>query len=628
MLARSANRPVAAMALRTGRVPVLRALASSSEVSRREECVARLDRLKESMGGRASLKPLKTKQKGIDILHDPIWNKGMAMDYPERDRLNLRGLVPPRVKTLSEQAARALAQIRAYGPPDDDQANIRKNMYLQDLHNRNETLYHRLLSDNIAELAPLVYTPTVGIVCQRFGDQFRRSRGMYFSREDRGLFSSMVWNWPHDDVHVIVVTDGSRILGLGDLGAHGMGIPIGKLALYCAAGGIAPHRVLPVTLDVGTNNEALLNDDNYVGIPKRRLDGEEYFSLVDEFMEAVFDRWPNVVVQFEDFESSKAAPLLAKYRSKYRCFNDDIQGTGCVTLAGVLAAGRQAGLKLTEMSFLCAGAGSAGLGVCLQLVDGMVEAGLSREEAMRRFVICTSVGAIGKADGTHGDPNASRGLSEERAVWVNDAVSDGMSLEQVVQHFKPTALLGLAAQPGGLFTKQMVSGMLDYTETPIVMPMSNPTAKHECTPAQAWEWTDGKAVVATGSPFDAVTMPDGRTLIPSQCNNMYVFPGIGLAASVAGVTEITDPMLYAAAVACVDAMTEEEFASGRTFPAIDRIREVSHLVAVRVIEVALREGLTTKIKPAQVAGREGALEELVAKKMYDPIYVPLVDPSK
>jgi len=541
---------------------------------------------------------------------------------PERDRLNLRGLLPPTIRSLESQAARQMAHIRGFG---DD--SVRANMYLQELHNRNETLYHRVLADNITEVAPLVYTPTVGVVCQRFGDQWRRARGMYFSRDDRGLFSSMVWNWPHSDVHVIVVTDGSRILGLGDLGAHGMGIPIGKLALYCAAGGIAPHRVMPVMLDVGTNNEELLKDEAYVGIAKRRLEGEEYFDMVDEFMQAVFDRWPNVVVQFEDFESSKAMPILAKYRHQYRCFNDDIQGTGCVTLAGVLASARQAGLSLTEMSFMCAGAGSAGLGVCAQIVDGMVEAGLSREEAMERFVVCTSVGAIGRADGTHGDPNAKRGLSEERTLWRNEAVADGTPMVDVVRQFKPTCLLGLAAQPGGLFTEEMVSAMVEYTDSPIVMPMSNPTAKAECTPAQAYEWTGGKAVVATGSPFEPVTMPDGRTLIPSQCNNMYVFPGIGLAASVAGVTEITDPMLYAAAVACVDSMTSEEIASGRTFPALDRIREVSLNVACAVIRIALDNELTTKLHPKEVDSPQD-LRDLVQKKMYDPTYVPLVDPSK
>ena len=376
------------------------------------DATSRLEMIKADKAKRTSLKPLKTKQHGVGILHDPLWNKGMAMSVPERDRHNLRGLLPPIVKTLEQQKDRIMKQLRNYG---DD--NVRKNMYLQDLHNRNETLYHRVLVDHIEEVAPLVYTPTVGHVCQQFGNQFRRARGMYFSREDRGHFSSMVWNWPHDDVHVIVVTDGSRILGLGDLGAHGMGIPIGKLALYCAAGGIAPHRVMPVMLDVGTNNEALRDDEGYIGIPKPRLEGQEYYDMVDEFMTAVFDRWPNTVVQFEDFESSKAMPLLAKYRHKYRCFNDDIQGTGCVTLAGVIAAARQANVSLTEMSFLCAGAGSAGIGVCAQIVDGMVEAGLSRDEAMKRFVICTSVGAIGKADGKFGDPNASRGLSEERALW-------------------------------------------------------------------------------------------------------------------------------------------------------------------------------------------------------------------
>ena len=341
--------------------------------------------------------------------------------------------------------------------------------------------------------------------------------------------------------------------------------------------------------------------------------------------QAVTDRWPDVVVQFEDFESSKAMPILSKYRSKYRCFNDDIQGTGCVTLAGVIAAARQANKSLTEMSFLCAGAGSAGLGVCHQIVDGMVEAGLSREEAMKRFVICTSVGAIGRADGSKGDPNATRGLNEERAVWVNEAVPDGASLEEVVRDFKPTCLLGLAAQPAGLFNEAMVSAMVEYTDTPIIMPMSNPTAKAECTPAQAYEWTGGKAVVATGSPFDSVTI-NGRTLTPSQCNNMYVFPGIGLAASVAGVTEITDSMLYAASVACVDAMTTEEMAEGRTFPHIARIRDVSHTVACAVIRVALKEGLTTKVSRTTLPTDE-LLERLVASKMYDPVYVPLVDPS-
>jgi len=574
---------------------------------------------------RTFLKPLKTKRHGVDILHDPLWNKGTAFSMPERDRLNLRGLLPPIVRDLDMQIERAIGKLRAFG--DGVESDVQKNLYLQELHSRNETMYHRLLVEHMDEIAPLVYTPTVGHVCQQFGSQFVRSRGMYFTRQDRGHFAAMTYNWPHEDVHVIVVTDGSRILGLGDLGAHGMGIPIGKLALYAAAGGIAPHRVLPVMLDVGTNNEALLQDPEYLGVPERRLEGDEYFDMVDEFMEAVFDRWPNVVVQFEDFETPKAMPLLAKYRNKYRCFNDDIQGTGCVTLSGLLAAARNAGSKLSDMSFLCAGAGSAGLGVCDQIVDGMVEEGMDRQEAMKRFVVCSSMGAIGKPDGTYGDPNHKRGLTSDRAPWVNTSISDGTSMVDVVRTFQPTVLLGLAAQPGGLFTEEIVSSMNAYCDAPIVMPMSNPTAKAECTPAQAYEWTEGRAIVATGSPFAPVTLPDGRTLIPSQCNNMYCFPGIGLAASVAGVQSITDKMLYAAAVACKDSMTAEEIQSGRTFPDISRIREVSLNVAVAVIEEALAIGSCTKLGRMDVSSSE-ALRNWVKNKMYYPVYVPLVDPSR
>ena len=365
---------------------------------------------------------------------------------------------------------------------------------------------------------------------------------MFFSRDERGMFSQIVYNWPQDDVRVIVVTDGSRILGLGDLGVHGMGIPVGKLALYCAAGGIAPHRVLPVTLDVGTNNEQLLNDPDYQGTRQRRLTGGEYVEMIDEFVQACFNRWPDVVIQFEDFENTKAAPLLERYRYNFRIFNDDIQGTGAVTLSALLSAAKIIGSSITKMSFVCAGAGSAGLGVCGQIVDGMVEAGLSREEAMSRFIVITSQGALGRQDGAHGDPNFKRPLAEDRLPWVNKKISDGALIEEAVKTMKPTVLLGLSAQPG-VFTEDIVKTMAKHCERPIIMPMSNPTSKSECTPKEAYTWTNGKAVVATGSPFLPVTLPNGTKVIPSQCNNMYVFPGIGLAASVAGVTTITNKML-------------------------------------------------------------------------------------
>lgn len=399
-----------------------------------------------------------------------------------------------------------------------------------------------------------------------------------------------------------------------------MGIPIGKLALYCGAGGIAPHRVLPITLDVGTNNKELLKDPNYVGIQKPRITGDDYYDFVDEFMAAVFSRWPGVVVQFEDFETPKAVPLLAKYREKYRCFNDDIQGTGCVTLAGLMSAARNAGSSITDMRVLCAGAGSAGLGVCAQIVDGMIEAGLTREEAMSRFVVCTSKGALGKEDGKYGNPNHVRGLTELTSPWVNTAVSDGASMLQAVKDFKPTVLLGLSTIKG-IFTEEMIKTMASYCEKPIVMPMSNPTDKSECTPAQVYEWTNGKAVVATGSPFPSYTLPNGKVLIPSQCNNMYIFPGLGLAASVAGITKITDKMLYKASVACSETMNEEEKAEGRTFPNLARIRDVSHAVACAVINEGLAEKLTTKITAKHLA--EG-IPSLVSRKMYFPDYVPLL----
>jgi malate dehydrogenase (oxaloacetate-decarboxylating)(NADP+) len=509
---------------------------------------------------------------------------------------------------------------RIRSQPDD----ISRNLYLQDLHNNNETLYHRILVENMEELAPLVYTPTVGQVCQQFGHQFRRSRGMYFSREDRGMFGSMVYNWPHDDVHVIVVTDGSRILGLGDLGAHGMGIPIGKLALYCAAGGIAPHRVLPVMLDVGTNNQALLDDPLYIGIRKPRLVGDEYFDMIDEFMHAVFRRWPSVVVQFEDFETSKAVPLLEKYRHQYRMFNDDIQGTGCVSLSGILSAANIAKTDFSDLKYLCVGAGSAGIGVCSQLVDAMVTAGLSRVEAMKKFVVMTKDGAIGKADGAHGNPHysASASVRDRELSWRNDAVSDGDSLLEAVKKHKPTVLLGLSAA-GRIFKEEVIRCMASYCDRPIILPLSNPTDRAEITTADAYEWTNGRAIVATGSPFPPYTMSDGRVLIPSQCNNFYIFPGIGLAASVAGVEHITDRMLFKAAKACAESLTPEEIASGRTFPAVARIREVSHAVACAVIEEAISEGMATKI---QAKHMKMGIAQFVRTKMYYPEYVPLIDP--
>jgi malate dehydrogenase (oxaloacetate-decarboxylating)(NADP+) len=360
-----------------------------------------------------------------------------------------------------------------------------------------------------------------------------------------------------------------------------------------------------------------------MGINEPRMSGPEYFDMVDEFMQAVFARWPNVVVQFEDFETPKAVPLLARYRHKYRMFNDDIQGTGSVTLSGMLSALRNAGESIADCRVLCVGAGSAGLGVCEVIVDGMVEAGLPREEAMKRFVVTTSTGALGKQDGKHGDPNVKRKkINSLTSPWINDAVSDGTRIADIIAEFKPNVLLGLSTVKD-TFDEEIVRAMAKVNARPIIMPMSNPTDKAECTPEQAYTWTDGRAVVATGSPFQPVEL-NGQTFIPSQCNNMYIFPGIGLACSIAGVQEVTNKMLYLAAEACTNTMTQEEIDAGRTFPKLDRIREVSKNVAVAVIEEGIRQGICPKLEDNGSGMTTAQIDTLVDRKMYFPRYVPLV----
>ena len=466
-----------------------------------------------------------------------------------------------------------------------------------------------------------MYTPTVGYVCQRFGSQFMRARGMYFSKFDRGHFSTIIHNWPYTDVHCVVVTDGSRVLGLGDLGINGMGISIGKLALYVAAGGIAPHRVLPVVLDVGTNNTSLHEDPEYMGIREPRLEGEEYMDMVDEFMAAVKFRWPNAMIQFEDFESKKAQPLLERYRNRYRMFNDDIQGTGAVTLAGVLSAIKISGQRIQDVRVLCAGAGSAGMGVCNQLLEGMVAAGVPRTEARKNFSLMTNLGVIGAPDGVNGNPNhAPENFNENQLPWINASLSDGMGLKDAIETFKPNVLLGLSTA-GSLFSEPIIRAMAEINERPIIMPMSNPTASAECTPEEAYLWSDGRAIVSTGSPFDPVEF-QGKTLYPSQCNNMYLFPGLGLAASVSGVKKITDKMLYEAALAVAAVLSPEEQLAGRTFPHISRIRDVTVAVAKAVIIEGRKRNLLLSSKATQEVADED-LDALIRRKMYYPAYTPL-----
>ena len=471
---------------------------------------------------------IKVKGEGVGIITNPLFNKGSAFRHGERDRLGIRGLLPSRQLTMDEQIGRVHRQLEQEDTP------MRKNVYLRELQDRNETLFHRILIDNIKDLAPIVYTPTVGLACQQFGSSFRRPRGMYFNAFDAGDMGAMVYNWAQDDVRVIVVTDGGRILGLGDLGVNGMGIPIGKLNLYCGAGGIAPHRVLPIMFDAGTDNQELLADPFYLGSKHERLDDDEYYELLDELMFAIFQRFPKAFLQFEDFGSNHAMAVLERYKNKFRCFNDDIQGTGAVAVAGVLSAlnviGEDASTALKTKRIMVAGAGSAGIGVATALASAMTQQGISIEDARKMFYVCD-------VDGVLSAERAAE-LTPEQAVFARSDAAAGMDLQTCIDTVKPHILLGLTACPG-LFTEEVVRSMAASNERPIIFPLSNPTSKCEASAEQVYAWTKGRAVFASGSPFDNVVL-NGATYRPSQCNNMFIFPGLGLGATLCSPKTISE----------------------------------------------------------------------------------------
>lgn len=552
---------------------------------------------------------------GKNLLSTPTFNKGAAFALGERDRLGLRGLLPPRKLTMKQQIERTVAQL------EKEDSMIRKNVYLRDLLDTNETLFHRVLLDNIKDLAPAIYTPTVGQACVEFGEAFRRPRGMYFNYHDLGDMSAMMYNWKAKDVHVICVTDGSRILGLGDLGANGMGIPIGKLALYCAAGGIAPHRVLPIMFDAGTNNTELLESDTYLGLQHERLEGDEYYEMLDEFMAAVYNRYPNVFLQFEDFSSDKAMNILNRYRDKYLCFNDDVQGTGAISVAGMMSALRLQGKSmetLKDQRILIAGAGSAGIGVATALADAMVMQGLTQEEACNNFYVCDINGILS---------SDNKDLVGEQLPFARSDSAAGLSLLDAMKQVKPTVLLGLSAC-GGLFVEELIREMARHCDEPIIFPLSNPTSSAECTNAQALEWTNGNCIFASGSPFDTVEY-NGKTRIPSQCNNMYIFPGLGLGAVMGKCSKVSDGMIYASSQAVASSLSAEEIEKGMVFPDISRIREVSLNVGVNVIKTAIEEGLCGAARFTHASSEE-EMRKILLNKMYDPVYVPLVyrDPTQ
>jgi malate dehydrogenase (oxaloacetate-decarboxylating)(NADP+) len=541
----------------------------------------------------AAVKPGKT---GTDLLHDPALNKGTAFTYEERARLGLLGLLPPTVSTLEAQAARIMENVRR-------QSNdLSRYIEMLSLLDRNETLFYRVVVDNIEELLPIIYTPVVGTACQMYGHIFRRSRGLFVSIKEKGRVREVLKNWPRRDVRVIVVTDGERILGLGDLGANGMGIPVGKLSLYTACAGVPPEQTLPVTLDVGTNNEMLRGEPLYLGLREPRVTGKAYDELVDEFIEAVQEVFPGALIQFEDFANHNAFRLLEKYAEKVSCFNDDIQGTAAVTLAGLYSACRMlGGKKLAEQKLLFHGAGEAAIGIGNLVVSAMEAEGLSKKEAMSRCWFMDSKGLV---------VQDRKDLQEHKKPYAHkyESIRD---LEKAVEALKPTALIGVSGQPGE-FTKSTIEAMSRLNERPIVFALSNPTANSECTAEEAYKWSGGKAVFASGSPFPTVKL-GGRTFVPGQANNAYIFPGVGLAVTACRIRKVTHDMFLASAKALASRAGDADFALGRLFPPLTSIREASVRIAVEVAEAAYAKKLADQPRPKD-------LEAFLRDSQHQPVY--------
>ncbi|HXL83935.1 MAG TPA: NAD-dependent malic enzyme [Casimicrobiaceae bacterium] len=540
-----------------------------------------------------------TLPEGIALLQDPALNKGTAFTEAERDTLHLRGLLPPHVSSQEQQLGRVLENFRRKS------SDLEKYINLRALHDRNEALFFRLLLENPDEMLPIVYTPTVGLACQRYTHIFQRPHGIFVSAADRGRVAEVLANWPRRDVAIIVVSDGERILGLGDLGANGMGIPVGKLSLYTACAGVSPSACLPVLLDVGTNNSELLDDPLYIGLQQPRVRGEEYDALVEEFVVAASKLFPGVVIQFEDFATHNAFRLLKKYRDRIPTFNDDIQGTAAVVLAGILSALRITGGALGEQTLLFQGAGEAATGIADLVVEAMVAKGVDQAQARRRCWLFDSRGLVVKQRAE---------LATHKQPYAHEHAPAG-SLLEAVKALRPTAIIGVAAI-GGAFTEDVVRTMAAINKRPIVFALSNPTSKSECTATQAYRWSDGRVLFACGSPFDPVTL-EGRSYVPRQGNNSYIFPGVGLGVIVSGSSRVTDEMFMAAAHTLAEQVTEDDLKQGSLYPPLKNIRDVSAHIAAAVATVAYRRELARGPAPADLLG-------FMKSKMYEPRYATYV----
>lgn len=532
--------------------------------------------------------------RGVAVLRNPWLNRGSVFTEEERDRLGLRGLLPPRVSTFADQVSRLKEVI------DSEAAPINKYLTLESVHASDEALYFQLVMENVEEYMPLIYTPTVGEACQKFSHIFRYARGLYISSEDRGRVRELVANVPNHDVDIIVVTDGQRILGLGDLGVNGMGIPVGKLALYTACAGVNPQRALPVTLDVGTNNEEFLKDPLYMGLRQHRVTGPEYMALVEEFITAVRERWPNVLIQFEDFQNTNAFALLDAWRDRVTCFNDDIQGTAAVVVTGLYTAVRALKQKLSDQRILFLGAGAAATGIAHLIADAMAEDGIDRNEALKRIALFDSKGLVSSTRGDKLAPNK---------VPFAQAYENTTDFAQAIRQLKPTCIIGVSAQ-GGAFTEDVVKAMCEVNARPMIFALSNPTSKAECTAKQAYTWSEGKCLFACGSPFAPVAVGN-KTFVPRQGNNSYVFPGIGFGCIFVRAKTIPNQIFLTAAKTLANLVSESDLANGSLYPPLSQVRELSAHIAVAVVDYCFKNGLAQVERPAD-------LDKAVREAMWQP----------
>ncbi|MDR8522771.1 NAD-dependent malic enzyme [Shewanella fidelis] len=536
-------------------------------------------------------RPLYLPFAGPAILEAPLINKGSAFTEEERIFFNLEGLLPHVIETIEEQASRAYDQYKNFSNDLD------KHIYLRNIQDTNETLYYRLVQNHITEMMPIIYTPTVGMACERFSKDYRRNRGLFISYANKDRIDDILNNSTRQKVKIIVVTDGERILGLGDQGIGGMGIPIGKLSLYTSCGGISPAYTLPITLDVGTDNPHLLEDPMYMGMRSPRIGGEEYTEFVEAFMQAVSRRWPDALIQFEDFAQKNAMPLLERYKDQYCCFNDDIQGTAAVTVGSLLAACKAAKTKLSEQRITFLGAGSAGCGIAEAIVAQMVSEGISEQQARKQVFMVDRWGML--------QSNMPNLLPFQQKLAQNcddiagwDNFSDNISLLDVVNNAKPTVLIGVSGAPG-LFTEEIIKAMHSHCKRPIVFPLSNPTSRVEATPKDILHWTQGQALVATGSPFEPVVVDDVTYEI-AQCNNSYIFPGIGLGVLASGSKRVSDAMLMASSRALAECSPLAIDGEGSLLPKLEDIHKVSKHIAFAVARTAIEEGHAQPISNEQL----------------------------